>query len=101
MHKETILIVEDEFIVAHDLQMILTHAGYKVAGTADSVKNALILLDKKEVDLVLLDIFLKGKQTGIDLAKMLMERQIRIMNELGYEPMSAGESRELLGLAAV
>ena len=75
MHKETILIVEDEFIVAHDLQMILTHAGYKVAGTADSVKNALILLDKKEVDLVLLDIFLKGKQTGIDLAKMLMERQ--------------------------
>ncbi|TDO24303.1 sigma 54-interacting transcriptional regulator [Pedobacter duraquae] len=76
MMTERILIVEDEFIVAHDLQMILSHAGYKVAGVADSVKNALILLDKKEVDLVLLDIFLKGKQTGIDLARILMERQI-------------------------
>ena len=73
---ERILIVEDEFIVAHDLEMILVHAGYTVSGIADSVKNALIILDKKEVDLVLLDIFLKGKQTGIDLAKILMERQI-------------------------
>jgi len=73
---ERILIVEDEFIVAHDLQMILSHAGYKIAGIADSVKNALNILENKEVDLVLLDIFLKGKQTGIDLAKILMEQQI-------------------------
>lgn len=73
---ERILIVEDEFIVAHDLQMILSHAGYKVVGIADSVKNALAQLEKREVDLVLLDIFLKGKQTGIDLAKILMDRQI-------------------------
>ena len=29
---------------------------------------------------------------------MLIERQVRIMNELGFEPMSAAESRELLGL---
>lgn len=73
---ERILIVEDEFIVAHDLQMILSHAGYKIAGIADSVKSALVILEKKEVDLVLLDIFLKGKQTGIDLAKILMEQQL-------------------------
>lgn len=73
---ERILIVEDEFIVAHDLQMILSHAGYKIAGIADSVKSALLILEQKEVDLVLLDIFLKGKQTGIDLAKILMEQQM-------------------------
>jgi DNA-binding NtrC family response regulator len=73
---ERILIVEDEFIVAHDLEMILSHAGYTVTGIADSVKNALMILDEEEVDLVLLDIFLKGRQTGIDLAKILMERQI-------------------------
>jgi uncharacterized protein (DUF849 family) len=29
---------------------------------------------------------------------MLIERQVRIMNELGFEPMSAAESRDLLGL---
>jgi len=73
---ERILIVEDEFIVAHDLQMILTQAGYLVAGTVDSVKNALVVLENEQVDLVLLDIFLKGKQTGIDLAKILMKKEI-------------------------
>ncbi len=32
---------------------------------------------------------------------MLVERQVRIMAEMGYEPMSAAQSRELLGLKAV
>ncbi|MGY0034641.1 response regulator [Pedobacter sp. NJ-S-72] len=73
---ERILIVEDEFIVAHDLKMILSRAGYEIAGIADSVKGALIILEQQEVGLVLLDIFLKGKQTGIDLANILMDRQI-------------------------
>lgn len=73
---DRILIVEDEFIVAHDLKMILTRAGYEIAGIADSVKTALIILGQQEVGLVLLDIFLKGKQTGIDLANILMDKQI-------------------------
>lgn len=73
---ERILIVEDEFIVAHDLEMIVSRAGYSIAGTADSVKSAIAILAVEEVDLVLLDIFLKGKQTGIDLAKILMTKQI-------------------------
>lgn len=74
--SENILIVEDEFIVAHDLQMILQKAGYKVVGIADSVKNAQTLLEKNKVDLVLLDIYLKGRLTGIDLAHDLMKSQI-------------------------
>ena len=74
--KERILIVEDEFIVAHDLQMILKRAGYEVAGIADSVKNAQAILENSVVDLVLLDIYLKGKLTGIDLAHDLMKSQI-------------------------
>jgi DNA-binding NtrC family response regulator len=73
---ERILIVEDEFIVAHDLKMILSRAGYEIAGIADSVKGALVILEQHEVGLVLLDIFLKGKQTGIDLANILMEKDI-------------------------
>lgn len=73
---ERILIVEDEFIVAHDLKMILSRAGYEIAGIADSVRAALIILEQQEVGLVLLDIFLKGKQTGIELANILMDKQI-------------------------
>ena len=73
---EKILIVEDEFIVAHDLQMILSRAGYHVVGIADSFKTAQTLLLDHQVDLVLLDIYLKGRQTGIDLAYELMKRDI-------------------------
>jgi DNA-binding NtrC family response regulator len=73
---EKILIIEDEFIVAHDLRMILERAGYQVVDTADSVQAARAILDKKQVDLVLLDIYLKGRLTGIDLAHDLMKRQI-------------------------
>ncbi len=76
MKTEKILIVEDEFIVAHDLQMILQRAGYQVVGIADSVKDAQTLLEKHRVDLVLLDIYLKGRLTGIDLAHDLMKSQI-------------------------
>ncbi|MGQ7856758.1 sigma 54-interacting transcriptional regulator [Pedobacter sp. WC2501] len=76
MKIEKILIVEDEFIVAHDLQMILQRAGYQVVGIADSVKNAQTLLEKHQVGLVLLDIYLKGRLTGIDLAHDLMKREI-------------------------
>lgn len=74
--SEKILIVEDEFIVARDLQMILERAGYAVAGIADSVKNARLLLENNRVDMVLLDIYLKGRLTGIDLAQELMTQHI-------------------------
>jgi len=76
MIKEKILIVEDEFIVAHDLKMILQRAGYFVVGIADSVKKARAIIDQHAVDLVLLDIYLKGRLTGIDLAHDLMKRQV-------------------------
>ncbi|MFD1141168.1 sigma 54-interacting transcriptional regulator [Larkinella insperata] len=71
-----ILIVEDEFIIANDLQIILKTAGYPVIGIAKSVANALTLIDQQRPDVVLLDIYLKGVETGIDLAKQLKEINI-------------------------
>jgi transcriptional regulator with GAF, ATPase, and Fis domain len=66
-----ILVVEDEYIIANDLVLILTEAGYQVVGVADSVAEALDLMGQQKPDMVLLDIYLKGKETGIDLAKIL------------------------------
>jgi len=71
-----ILVVEDESMVALDLKLILTRAGYKVCGIADSVKEALALIEEQKPEMVLLDIFLKGVSTGIDLAKTLTEQNI-------------------------
>ena len=74
--KEKILIVEDEFIVANDLRIMLEKAGYAVCGIAPSVVKALELIAAKQPDWILLDIFLQGDKTGIELAEQLTEMNI-------------------------
>src|SRR5476651_236178 len=71
-----ILIVEDEFIIASDLRMILEGAGYEIAGIAASVPKALEIIKLKRPAWVFLDIYLSGKLTGIDLAKILVKMNI-------------------------
>jgi two-component system response regulator HydG len=74
--KEKILIVEDEFIVANDLKIMLKKAGYEITGIGSSVVQARKLIAEKRPDWVLLDIMLKGDLTGIDLAWELREMQL-------------------------
>jgi two-component system response regulator HydG len=70
-----ILIVEDEFIEANFLRLILEKAGYLVCGIASSVESALGLFEKEKPDLVLIDIRLRGRKTGIDLARVFHEKK--------------------------
>jgi len=74
--KEKILIVEDEFIVANDLKIMLKKAGYGITGIASSVVQARKSIAEKRPDWVLLDIMLKGDLTGIDLAWELREMKL-------------------------
>lgn len=71
-----ILIVEDQFIEANNLEIMLEEAGYIVCGTAKSVQEAMNMIDRKIPDLALVDIQLKGELSGIDLAVTLKERNI-------------------------
>lgn len=73
--KEKILIVEDEFIVANDLKMMLKRAGHEVVGIAASVTQAREIIAAKNPDWVLLDIMLQGDLTGIDLAWELVSQK--------------------------
>ncbi len=75
MNKK-LLIVEDEFIVANDLQLILTQAGYDVIGIAASVEEAEMYLQQQTPDLLILDIRLNGKRSGISLARKLKDDNI-------------------------
>lgn len=74
--KKKILVIEDEFIIADVLANILKTAGYDVCGIADNTQEALKMINAHQPDFVLVDIFLKGKSTGIDLAHTLMEMDI-------------------------
>jgi DNA-binding NtrC family response regulator len=66
-----VLIVEDEFVVANALRLALKQAGYQVTGIAVSAEEADVLLQTYPPDLVLLDIRLEGRRSGIDLARQL------------------------------
>lgn len=71
-----ILIVEDHFIEANDLRIVLERAGHIVCGIANSVTKAFTMLEDENPEIVLVDIFLKGTLTGIDLAKRLSKENI-------------------------
>jgi DNA-binding NtrC family response regulator len=69
--KKKILIVEDEFVVANDLAIMLEASGYETLGIAVSARAAMDEISKTIPDLVLLDIRLQGPESGIDLATKL------------------------------
>ncbi|MBT4504588.1 MAG: response regulator [Gemmatimonadetes bacterium] len=64
-----VLIVEDEMIVARDLQGSLEGMGYEVAGIAVSGRMAVKLATRVRPDVVLMDIVLKGEMDGIEAAE--------------------------------
>ena len=92
-HK--IVIVEDEGLIAADLESRLRSAGYVVPGTADSAQPALKLIRETSPDLVLMDIRLKGEEDGIQIAG-----QVREQLDIPVVYLTAYEDRETLERAS-
>lgn len=72
MLKNHILIVEDEAIVASDIQHSLQKLGFFVIGIAASGEVALTLIKDQQPDLILMDIMLQGQLNGLDTAELIM-----------------------------
>ena len=68
-----ILIVEDEALIAADLADALSEQGYAIAGIVGTGNEAIDAVAKTPVDLVLLDINLRGELDGIQAASSLPE----------------------------
>lgn len=68
-----ILIVEDEFAIALDMETRLKKWGHEVLEIANSVEQALKIISLQDPQLVILDIHLKGPKTGIDLAREIIK----------------------------
>ncbi|MGZ3769515.1 MAG: hybrid sensor histidine kinase/response regulator [Bdellovibrio sp.] len=71
MNEQKILIVEDESIVAKDLELTLDHLGYNIVGNCDNGDDAYKVALEKKPDLILMDIFIKGDQDGIETASKI------------------------------
>jgi DNA-binding NtrC family response regulator len=91
--NKRILIVEDESIIAQHLRAALEDGGYDVSGAVNSVDKALRHIEKEAPFMVILDIFLKGEGTGIDLAHLLNKKNIPFIY------VSANCNREVLDAA--
>ena len=68
-----ILIVEDNVIIADDMQSMLEDIGYEIVDNVIVYEQAVEVLKNKQVDLVLIDIILASDKTGIDLGKHIRE----------------------------
>ena len=74
MAKLRILVVEDESIVAKDIQNSLKKLGYTVPTIISSGEKAVEEVEQSKPDIVLMDIMLKGDVNGIEAANTIRER---------------------------
>lgn len=84
--KAKILVVEDEWIIANDIKDSLVEMGYRVTGIASSGEEAMARVEEEEPDLMLMDIVLKGKMSGIDAARAIRaHRNIPVIFLTAYD----------------
>jgi two-component system, response regulator PdtaR len=68
MKARTILIVEDEMLIAVDLKNRFEGRGYSVLPVAGTCRAAVASALKNRPDLIIMDVVLKGDGTGVDAA---------------------------------
>ncbi|MDD1693439.1 MAG: response regulator, partial [Methanoregula sp.] len=96
MEKKSILVVEDEAVSALDIKNTLVNLGYHVAGVASTGEKAIGIVDAEEPDLILMDIHLGGRLSGIEAAeKILSKHNVPIIYLTAYaEPDLVGEAKK-------
>ena len=72
--RTSILIVEDERLIAENNAILLRNLGYEVTDIVSTGQDALASIEKRTPDIVLLDIMLAGEMDGIELADQLRAR---------------------------
>ena len=96
MERKYIFVVEDEGIVALDIQKRLQALGYGVSGIASSGEDALEMIRQSHPDLVLMDIVLRGKMDGVEAAE-----QIRALLDIPVVYLTAYADDKILDRAKV
>jgi DNA-binding NtrC family response regulator len=94
-----ILVVEDEFLLAMELEGILDRYGCEVLGPASSVERALAALQTDRPEVVVLDVNLKGTR-ATPVAAALRDRGVPFVLMTGYSgpQLSEPELRDALRL---
>jgi DNA-binding NarL/FixJ family response regulator len=71
--KRSVLIVEDEILIALDLEATMSGLGFEVCGLAPSAREARALAMSNQPDVVVMDVYLDGCRDGIEAGRWLRE----------------------------
>jgi signal transduction histidine kinase/ActR/RegA family two-component response regulator len=87
-HGETVLVVEDRPDVRKLTRKLLSHLGYRVLEAHDGPSALTLLREQPEVDLMLADVVLSGRISGVALASQASARhpKLKILFMSGYAP---------------
>lgn len=72
-YRNRALIVEDEFLIALDLEAAMTGLGFEICGLAPNAEEARSLAMNHLPDIVLVDVYLGGAREGIETARWLRD----------------------------
>lgn len=85
-----VLIVEDEALVAMEIEGMVGLAGHEAVGQADDLLSAMEAADLEHPDLALVDIRLAQGSSGLDVAAAMKERGIPVVFATGNCPTTDG-----------
>jgi CheY-like chemotaxis protein len=76
MAKLTVLIAEDEFLIAADISRVVSQLGCNVLGPAGDLSDVLGIIREEKVDAALLDVSLSGGEKVYPAAAQLRGRRV-------------------------
>jgi DNA-binding response OmpR family regulator len=89
---QSILVVEDEPLIAMMIEDFLDVLGKSLAGSADTVESALALVDAGGIDAAILDVNLRGGEKSFPIAEALAAREIPFVFATGGSHDSVGDA---------
>lgn len=94
----SVLLVEDELLVALDIEQVLKTAGFRVLGPVSSVTSALALLKTEKPDAAILDLNLRGELVT-PVARRLREMGVPFVLSTAYNHLRADDEEAFSGVA--
>jgi two-component SAPR family response regulator len=79
------LVVEDHFLIALDMEVMLRALGVRIVDLANSIADALTAIERKPPDFAILDLKLGAKMTALPIAEVLLDRAIPFVFATGYD----------------
>lgn len=86
----SVLLVDDEMMVAWDIEQTLTHAGMRVLGPAASVGRAMRLINEERPDAAILELTLRGELVT-PVARKLRELDVPFVLATAHSHLEAGD----------